>query len=436
MKNILKKWVGLFLFFSIFVSFQMKAEEIKSNDSRKVAFNAFSYYSGKDQSNLKIVQEIPLKHLDTILLYAYNFENGFIIVSADDVVEPVLGFGLNNQIDFTTMPPNLLSLLEGYQQEILQAKRLQTKSTQEVRDQWETFLTKKQSKSLYTVSTYLISTKWNQSGGYVAGSSIGYNYYCPVIPNDGRKALVGCGGVALAQILNFWNCRVHPQNTVNYTPYGLSPISINFANQIYNWLGMLPNQANTSNALLLYHCAAALNSQFGANNTSSYPSSASNALITYFGFTSTHYSKNLYSGDWVSLLKNNIDNRKPVFYAGYNSSGGHGWVVDGYSENDYFHCNFGWGGNYDGWYILSNLTGNVSYANSQEAIVNITPTYYTHTTLQNMSIPSNTYTGHTVTVNNANVQNNASVILKANCKIEIYGPFTIPLGATFQATQY
>jgi hypothetical protein len=31
-------------------------------------------------------------------------------------------------------------------------------------------------------------------------------------------------------------------------------------------------------------------------------------------------------------------------------SGGHNLVVDGYNTNDFYHLNFGWGGQWDGWY--------------------------------------------------------------------------------------
>jgi len=31
---------------------------------------------------------------------------------------------------------------------------------------------------------------------------------------------------------------------------------------------------------------------------------------------------------------------------------GHNVVVDGYNTDNYFHLNFGWGGSYNGWYLL------------------------------------------------------------------------------------
>jgi len=33
-------------------------------------------------------------------------------------------------------------------------------------------------------------------------------------------------------------------------------------------------------------------------------------------------------------------------------SAGHNLVVDGYNTDDYYHLNFGWGGVWDGWYLL------------------------------------------------------------------------------------
>ena len=33
---------------------------------------------------------------------------------------------------------------------------------------------------------------------------------------------------------------------------------------------------------------------------------------------------------------------------------GHNMVVDGYNTNDYYHINFGWGGSYNGWYLIPN----------------------------------------------------------------------------------
>ena len=339
MKNIIIKLLNVLFLFPVFFSLELKADEVKKADVKKVALNAFSRHSGKTLNECKVIQEIPVNHIDTILFYVYNFEKGFIMVAADNVAEPILGFGLDAPFDFENMPPALHYLLECYQQEILYAERQNVRSSQEISS-------------------------------------------------------------------------------------------------------MLPNQANTSNALLLYHCAIALNSQFGtttSGGTKSNPGAICPALINNFGFTGTFSYKYSNQQTWIDLLKANIDIRRPVFYTGYRKDNngkivaGHGWVVDGYNSSNHFHCNFGWGGSGDNWYLLSNVTPNgKAYNDNQSAVVDIYPTYYQGIKLQNTTITSGTYTGHTITVDNSTIQNNANVILKANCATEIFGPFTMPLGATLE----
>ena len=261
----------LFLF-SVVVLFPLKAEDVKKADVKKVAINAFSYYSGKASHEFKVVQEIPVLHRDTALLYVYNFEKGFVIVAADNVSEPVLGFGLDSKFDFEDMPPALQFLLESYQEEILYAKRQNVRTNQEISAKWSDYLSSTLPKTLYTPATYLITTIWDQEGVGATYTTTPYNCYCPKIGTT--PTLVGCGGVALAQILNFWSCNVHPQGTATCNNPNGGILTVNFANQTYSWGSMLPNQANTSNALLLYHCAVALQSKFetSANGgTASYP---------------------------------------------------------------------------------------------------------------------------------------------------------------------
>jgi len=64
--------------------------------------------------------------------------------------------------------------------------------------------------------------------------------------------------------------------------------------------------------------------------------------------------------------------------------------------------------------------------------VNIHPSHFPLTTIQHTTINSNTYTGHSIRVFDSKLQNNANVILDAECTTEIIGPFTVPLGATLE----
>ena len=58
-----------------------------------------------------------------------------------------------------------------------------------------------------------------------------------------------------------------------------------------------------------------------------------------------------------------------VNYSGGNGVGGHAFVVDGYTANDYFHFNFGWGGSSNGWYQIPNI----EFYLNQLTILGLTP---------------------------------------------------------------
>ena len=54
-------------------------------------------------------------------------------------------------------------------------------------------------------------------------------------------------------------------------------------------------------------------------------------------------------------------------YGGSGNYGGHVWTCDGYRDDNYFHFNWGWGGQQNGYYALTNCS---SYGfNSNHAII-------------------------------------------------------------------
>ena len=74
-----------------------------------------------------------------------------------------------------------------------------------------------------------------------------------------------------------------------------------------------------------------------------------------------------------------LDGGNPVFYGGSSDSGGHAFVLDGYTDNGYFHVNWGWSGYCNGYFLLSALNpdgqgagGSAGgYNNGQDALVGL-----------------------------------------------------------------
>jgi hypothetical protein len=135
----------------------------------------------------------------------------------------------------------------------------------------------------------------------------------PMILITEIQCIVGCVRVALGQVLNYWGCRVFPDSTISYTPSGfLSPLSVNFYDQDYDWDEIRTVPAAT--AQFLYHCALSVYSDFGDSSTSSNIYRSWNALINYYGFNANYpiLKTSYYDVDWINLLKGEINAERPV----------------------------------------------------------------------------------------------------------------------------
>jgi len=63
----------------------------------------------------------------------------------------------------------------------------------------------------------------------------------------------------------------------------------------------------------------------------------------------------------------------------HSYSGGHCWVADGYQESSlcgnmylFFHMNWGWGGQHNGWFGLTNAnSGNGNYQYKRQMVIGI-----------------------------------------------------------------
>ena len=358
-----------------FSSINLSARNVELKMAEKVSINVFSKNSGLSKSSLQIKETIPVELNGELVYYIFNFNpNGFIIISSDDATVPVLGYGIDTNFSFEDAPPGLFFLLEGYKNEIKVIKEKKLTANEAIAKQWEEYssdqyLTLKS----YTIGNYLLETTWDQV--------YPYNQSCPIDPVTGSRCVVGCGAVALGQILHYWGCKVFPDGNCTYIPDRFTnSLSVNFYDQVYNWDAMSHTSGNAENAKLLYHCGVALRTDFGSAESGSVPDDAQWSLEHYFGFATGGVLNKSYYADntWINMLKGDIDASRPIFYGGTDPvHGGHLWVVDGYNSSNQFHCNWGWSGQYnDTWYTLSSLSPGNLYNYpllSQLAIFGISP---------------------------------------------------------------
>lgn len=197
----------------------------------------------------------------------------------------------------------------------------------------------------------LLNTNWSQN--------FPYNYLC-----DNPNEPAGCGTIAIAQIMNYYR---HPNS--------------------YQWddMHIFPNTQ-----ILIRDVKRALGNTHSSNNNT-----INNALhsFEYESYYSNHSSSSAFNQLYYS--------RKPILMTGIlpNSNSGHAWICDGVQRINYFlsyfievfyrneyqspedfpsieapnringghyndtyyHMNWGWGGDCNGWYL--NEATNTTYGN-------------------------------------------------------------------------
>lgn len=331
--------------------------------------------------------------------YVFNSEDGegFVIVAADNIAHPVLGYSKTGIFDVNNAPDNVRWWLAEYNREISWAKANNISQSEEIAEEWGKTLSS-QIKAATVVVGPLIQTKWDQQGPY--------NNMCPIY-NGSDRAMTGCVATAVAQIMNYWQHPVRGTGSHSYTSKSRQfQLSANFSSSIYDWNNMAETYSYY-NANLDYfqysrttaqkNAVATLMSDVGIAFEMDYAidnigqSSSSNikawyVLPNYFGYDRSLFpvrrdDHTLLS--WMGVLGNQLDQQRPILYQGngYNSNMGHSFICDGYDSDLRFHFNFGWSGLADSWFYTEALTpntggsgaGDKDYSYNQVAVINIMP---------------------------------------------------------------
>ena len=216
----------------------------------------------------------------------------------------------------------------------------------------------------------LQTAKWAQTGVFAQ--------YTP------KNTYTGCAATAMGIVMRYHK---HPAVGMSRNRY-LS----NYAGGIleadffrhYAWNNM-PTEANGTNsqfddvAKLMADLGIATDMKYGTDGSGTTLDAIEYALKIYFKYSlnAKLLRADSYSdAEWKSMLRNEIDNNRPIIYRATNekSGGGHAFVIDGYKGEDMFSFNWGWGGNSNGYYALGKITdSNVAYNLDQAGLFGIEP---------------------------------------------------------------
>lgn len=382
--------------------FAAHSKSVSVDDARRVAAN---FWSQTAKSECPILVNIsPILGLTEQYLFVSSNNDGFVIVAADDIATPILGYSVTNGFTGESLPEHLDEWLRHYDHEIAAARDAGYRGDKSSDDEWERLLNNRERKGPARKSVApMVATQWDQGHPY--------NMKCPYDHNGSSnvRSVTGCVATAMSQVLKYWNWPLKGSGSHSYTCYTISEsaptrtVEADFSSTTYNWSLMPAGGGNTAgswtsgqkNAVstLIFHCGVSVEMKYTYSSSSSSSSYIPNALKSYFGYATTvnYVHKQGYTEDnWKNLIKGEIDAGRPVLYRGEgeDGTGGHSFVCDGYDASDNFHFNWGWSGAGDGYYSTNSLTptstgtgaGLGDYTYSQGVVIKITPQFQTYNT--------------------------------------------------------
>ena len=337
---------------------EIAAEFFSTNATRSSAVQLELAWAGDDAYKISNVQTRSTS--DSALMYIYNRTDskGFVIIAGDDSApRPILAFSYDNDFDTKDVADGARMLLADLCAEIKDTE-YSTLSTSEISTR----------ASVGNIVCEYKTALWGQGAPF--------NNESPTLSN-GNKTITGCVATALAIIAYYHKW---PEKGVGTTPeYTYSgpsnienTVPANTLGRTYRYDMMLDKYEGVSYtkgqgdavAALMYDIGTSVGMKFDPEGSS--PTyDRTRAMRNYFSYSkSALYLKRINYSDkeWTSLLKENLAQLGPTIYGGESESSGHSWVMEGYTDADYFKNNFGWNGKSNGYYLLSELKYNIHKA--------------------------------------------------------------------------
>ena len=194
------KTKNLLLALTLLFSLPLFAEHVPLEKARKVALNfyfeKYNQYEGRiDYAALEISDVFTQKQNQEAAYYVFRFSRGgFIIVPADDCLNPVLGYSFRHNFVSENQPPNVRWWFQQFEDQVNFVKENNRKPEKEVSEKWEHYLANDtdsfRGPGRGDEVEPLLTTLWNQGWPY--------NYYCPETPTGGSGGHVWVGCVATA----------------------------------------------------------------------------------------------------------------------------------------------------------------------------------------------------------------------------------------------
>lgn len=358
--------------FVMLLGMNLFAQQVSRYQAEKISKNLINYQ--QKQHQVLAVQSFDNDESQLAWIVSLS-PRGFILVSSSENLRPVLAYSFRNNVEFEGEEGRIFTTLITRDIESRLAFPVEDVSAQQkIAAEWDAMLSGNITKTRYeqwppegtTPTGGWIFENWTQGSPY--------NKMCPIDGNTHQRSLTGCPATAMAMILHtLMDIRGTQLSDADdyYHSFGagnqfwidddwqefgfprFDSLNLYLDSVQYNYESYKP--LNTMEiAALNFACGVALKEVFSSSISGTWGIEQAADAWQRFGYPE---SRLVYDSDTslCSDLAENIKNGWPAHLGLVDpppTSVGHNVVVDGYNTDEYYHFNFGWGGNSNGWYTM------------------------------------------------------------------------------------
>jgi len=348
-----------------------RAQQIDGPEADKAARHWSGQFDGWSAGHSMVLADDRGK----VLGYEYSLSPaGYLVLSADQSLPPVIAYSFSSAYSVEEESSNplreMLVMDLGIRVEHLELVTEDEKERN--RSRWAAILEEVPDNRLFeqwpppgsTSTGGWLETNWHQSDPY--------NMFCPMDNVNNARSVAGCPAVALAMIIHYqhnlngtqfsdlddyYHSYAGRQYWIDDDAQGWDFPAFPVLNQYFDSIEMkFPRQdplSNEEKAALVFGCGVAARQVYTSQVSGTFGVDQAYDAYLRFGYDDAML---IYDSDtsFYTQMKDDIRNGRPVHLAVLSNTGqgGHNVVADGYNTDDYYHLNFGWGGSYNGWYLL------------------------------------------------------------------------------------
>ncbi|MBO4475825.1 MAG: C10 family peptidase [Bacteroidales bacterium] len=311
--------------------------------------------------------------------YAINRKGGgFVIVSGEESVKPLLGYSYTGSFKHKSMPANLQAWFDVLEKDIAVVRSSNIEPDRKTMREWAN--PARPMTKAGNGPKVLETAQWDQ----------GYPYNKECVMPDGSRAVTGCVATAMSILMRYYKYPEHGSGTLSgyvTSSLGYSIPGFSISDHVYDWESMplkaqdvkdASDEQKDQIARIMHDCGVMVKMDYSSSGSGAVSANVPPALAKFMGYSANAvlYHKDLFTPEeWESMLKAEIDKDRPIYYNAQDAggAGGHAFIVDGYDDNGLFSLNWGWSGSNNAFYTLDLEVDGLRFSNDAGAILGLSP---------------------------------------------------------------